>query len=282
MNELDWIDLLKAKAKKGKAVLAGIGDDCALVKIGAKKALLKSDLFIEGIHFNRAKTSFKTIGARAVARVLSDFAACAGEPKFIGVSAGIPSYIKEENLKDILEGILSYGKKYKFYLVGGDTSCSRKLFLDVWGVGIAKKFISRSGAKTGDYIFISSKLGQRGFSCTFEPRINEAKRIAKSFKVNAMIDISDGFIIDLYRLLRASKKGALICADSIPTVRGKSDLYRGEDYELLFTIDRKEKKIKSLMKEFYLVGEIRPYAFGYKIKQGKKISKVKVKGYKHF
>ncbi len=282
MNELEWIELLKAKAKKGKAVLTGIGDDCAYVKLGNQKMLLKSDLFIEGVHFKRGQISFKTIGIRAVARVLSDFAACAGEPKFIGVSAGIPCDLKEKDLKQILDGIIISSKKYKFNLVGGDTSCSKKLFLDVWGIGITKKFISRATAKTGDYIFISAKLGKRKFNCTFSPRIKEAKSLGENFKINAMIDISDGFIIDLCRLLGASKKGALIYGDNIPAVRGKSDLYRGEDYELIFTIDKREKKIRSLMKEFYLVGEIKPYDFGYKIKEGKKISKLGIKGYMHF
>jgi len=282
MNELEWIDLLKAKAKLGKGVLTGIGDDCALVKLGKQKMLLKSDLFIEGVHFRRKDMDFKTIGARAVGRVLSDFAACGGEPRFIGTSVGVPAYIKEKNLKGILAGILECSRRYKFSLVGGDTSRSKELFLDVWAVGVSKKCILRNTAKIGDYIFLSGRLGQRSFNCAFEPRIKESKYLVRNFKINAMIDISDGFIIDLYRILDSSKKGALICADSVPTMAGASDFYRGEDYELIFTVDKDEKKIKSLIKKFHLIGEIKSGSFGYKIKQGKKISKVKIRGYTHF
>lgn len=281
-NELAWIDLLKQKAQKNKNVLVGIGDDCALVKLGKEKMLLKSDLFIEDIHFSIKKISFKTIGMRAVGRVLSDFAACAGIPKFIGVSAGIPEYVSERNLKEMLDGILAFGEKYKFSLIGGDTSRAKKLFLDIWGVGTAGKYIRRSTAREGDYIFLTGRLGKRRFNRPFEPRIKEAQALAKNFKINAMIDISDGFIIDLYRILKESRKGAVVDKDSV-SFRGKENqFYRGEDYELIFTVDKKEKKVEVLKKKFYLAGRITPANFGYRIKEGNKLSKVKVKGYMHF
>jgi len=220
LNELDWINFLRKKAGKGKDVIAGIGDDCAYVKIGKEKLLLKSDLFIEGVHFIRKNISFKTIGMRAVARVLSDFAACAGLPKFVGISAGIPQNVSAESLKEILSGILEYSKKYNFSIIGGDTSKAQKLFLDIWGVGEAEKFISRSSAKKGDYIFITARLGKREFNRVFEPRIEEAQFLVKNFKVNAMIDISDGFIIDLYRILKMSGKGAVIFKSKRIKIKG--------------------------------------------------------------
>ena len=85
MKELEWVDLLRTRVRKKKGVLTAIGDDCALVKLGTQLMLLKSDLFIEGVHFKRGKINFKTIGARAVGRVLSDFAACGGGAKLDGM-----------------------------------------------------------------------------------------------------------------------------------------------------------------------------------------------------
>ena len=283
MNELAWIDYLRKKVKPVKDLLVGIGDDCAVVKVGGQKLLLKSDLFIEDIHFNRRKISFKNIGKRAVARVLSDFAACGGEPKFIGVSLAAPKELDKKYLKQILNGILESSKEYKFGLVGGDTSNSKQLSLDVWGVGSCQKPILRSTTKVGDYIFITSKLGERPFNKSFIPRLKESQYLMKNFKVNSMIDISDGFILDLYRILKLSKKGAILDRDSIPTTAGAGDLYRGEDYELIFTIDRKEteKKINSLKKKFYCVGRISSKNSGYKIKDNNRISKVEVRGYTH-
>ena len=282
LKELEWIDFLSEKARPGKSAIVGIGDDCALVRVGKEKLLLKSDIFVEGVHFKLKNISFKDIGKRAVARVFSDFAACCGVPKFIGVSAGIPSRIKEKDLKQILEGILSICRKYNASLVGGDTSKSTKLILDIWGVGQAYKCILRSTAKTGDYIFLTGKLGKRDFNKPFEPRINEAKELVKKFKVNSMIDVSDGFVIDLHRILKASKKGAVIFKDDIPTTKGLSDFYRGEDYELIFTVDKLEKKLPILMKKYYLAGRIKSHAFGFKWESNGKLKEVKVKGFTHF
>ncbi|MBU1122192.1 MAG: thiamine-phosphate kinase [Candidatus Omnitrophota bacterium] len=281
MNELDWIDLLKKKTGKSKDVLVGIGDDCAQVKTGKNKVLLKSDLFMEGVHFKKNKIDYKTLGQRAVCRVLSDFAACGGRPKFIGVSAGIPSYVKNHELDQILAGILFCGKKYKFSLVGGDTAKSLKLFLDIWGVGETDKFISRKQAKVGDYIFVTGPLGQRAFDCVFEPRIKEAQGLVKNFKVNSMIDISDGFIIDLYRVLKDSGKGACIERDKLPLTKGESDLYRGEDYELIFTVDKSEKKISYLSKKFHFIGRIKSDNFGYKMRIANECRNISIKGYTH-
>jgi thiamine-monophosphate kinase len=282
LRELEWVDFLKEKVKKGKGVSVGIGDDCALVKVGRQNLLLKSDLFIEGVHFQLRKTNFKTIGMRAVARVLSDFAACAGMPKFIGISAGIPSYIKERHLINILAGILNYSRKYKFSLIGGDTSKSIKLFLDIWAVGEARKFIRRSTAKIGDYIFTSGRLGERKFNQPFEPRLREAQCLANNFKVNAMIDISDGFVLDLYRILKESKRGALLDKAGIPVTKGEIDFYRGEDYELIFTIDKSEPRLEFLKNKFYFVGVIKDKDYGYKMKIDSKIYRLEPRGYLHF
>jgi len=151
MNELGWIDFLRKKNKSNKNLLVGIGDDCALAQLGRERFLLKSDLFIEGVHFKRNNISLETVGERAVSRVLSDFAACGGSAKLIGISVGIPKNLKSTGLKKILGGVLRSAKKYKFSLVGGDTSRADKLFLDVWGLGVTDKFIAR-------IIFLHTKI----------------------------------------------------------------------------------------------------------------------------
>lgn len=281
IKELEWVDFLKKSTSFTKDVCVGIGDDCALVNAGKNKLLLKSDLFIEGIHFDRKKISFKDIGKRAVGRVLSDFAACGGVPIYIGISAGIPKNVSYDNLKEIFKGVLNFSKKYNFSLIGGDTSRAKELFLDVWGVGKTKKCILRSTAQIGDYIFLSGRLGERAFDKPFIPRIKEAKELVSNFKINSMIDISDGFALDLYRVLISSKKGALIYSDNIPTTNGETDLYRGEDYELIFTVDKNDRKINSLKKKFYFLGKIKPKGFGLKVEKKGKISNLKVKGYSH-
>ncbi|MCK9614734.1 MAG: thiamine-phosphate kinase [Candidatus Omnitrophica bacterium] len=281
-NELNWVDFLKNKVKKSNNVLVGIGDDCALVKLENRNVLLKSDLFIEDIHFKLQDTSYKTIGMRAVARVLSDIAACGGMPKFLGISIGISRFVSEKNLKEILKGAIYLSKKYNFRLIGGDTACTDKIFLDVWAIGSCDKFIKRSTANDGDYIFVTGKLGERKFNESFTPRLNEAKYLASNFKISSMIDISDGFALDLARLLKESRKGALIHKNKIPAVHGESDFYRGEDYELIFTVDKNERKMDLLKSKFYFLGTVESRKFGYKIEDNNKLSKVNITGYTHF
>ena len=75
--------------------------------------------------------------------------------------------------------------------------------------------------------------------------------------------------------------GALLYGELIPLCRGKADLYRGEDYELIFTVRRNDKKVKSLAKKFHLVGEITGQAKGYQVRRKGNLQPVKVKGYLH-
>lgn len=282
MKELAWIDILKKKVKKGEGVIAGIGDDCACLRLGAKQYLLKSDLYIEGIHFRRRTTSFKTIGMRAVGRVLSDFAACGGSPLYLGISVGLPGSVTIRHLAAMLEGVMTMSRQYGFSLIGGDTSRSKTLFLDVWGLGQARRYLSRGSAKEGDSLFLSGRLGARPFHRPFQPRIREARYLAAHFRINAMMDVSDGLFIDLWRLLQESKKGALLYGGQIPVTKGKSDFCRGEDYELLFSVDKREKNISLLKKKFYYIGKITAPGFGYRIREGSRIKPVPVKGYTHF
>jgi thiamine monophosphate kinase len=97
-----------------------------------------------------------------------------------------------------------------------------------------------------------------------------------------MIDISDGFILDLYRILKESKKGAIVYKESIPLTSGARDLYRGEDYELVFTVDRTEPKMDLLKNKFYFVGIIKSKKFGYKMQVSSRIFNIKPRGYMHF
>ena len=280
-NELKWVEFLKKKTGKNN-VSSLIGDDCAVVSAGKEKLLLSSDLFIEGVHFKKGRISYKILGERAVARAISDIAACGGRPKFIGVSLGMPSYLKEKQLKDIFSGVMASVKACGAVLAGGDTAKSKQLFLDVWVVGEAEKAILRSTAKAGDYIFVTGRLGALKFNKPFRPRIKEALYLSGNFNINSMIDISDGFIIDLYRVLKESNKGALVFKDKIPVTGGFSDVYRGEDYELIFTVDKSEKKLAQLMKKFNCVGKVKSRKFGYYIGHRGKKKKAVIKGYLHF
>ncbi|MCM8826429.1 MAG: thiamine-phosphate kinase [Candidatus Omnitrophica bacterium] len=281
-SELSWIDFLKKTVKKNPKVLVSIGDDCAVVKGEKKTYILTSDLSIEDVHFSLAKSDYRTIGKRAIARAFSDIAACAGSPEFVGVSLGLPKYVTYRALKRLWEGIMFMCSKYKASILGGDTARSDKLFLDIWVVGNANKVVLRREAKEGDYIFVSGVLGKLKFTEVFYPKIDEAKELVNNYKINSMIDISDGFIIDLFRILKESKKGAIIWKNMIPVYKDINDIFRGEDYQLIFTVDKEEKKINELIGRFYLVGIVKDSKFGYWMEEGEVRRRIEVKGYLHF
>ncbi|MCD6583261.1 MAG: thiamine-monophosphate kinase [Candidatus Omnitrophica bacterium] len=281
MDEIGWVDFLKRYLGSSKKVIASFGEDCAIVKDKDKFILLSSDLFIEGVHFDLKKISFRNLGKRAVARAVSDIVACAGIPKFLGVSLGISPSLTFRELKSIILGVKEICRASQIEFIGGDTAKAKFLFLDVWVVGETQKYVLRSSAKEGDYIFLTGRLGELKFNQVPHLRIREIHRLVEKFKINAMIDISDGFVLDLWRLLRESGKGALIYLENLPLTRGIRDIYRGEDYELIFTVSI-DQDLSSLKKKYFLVGEIKNKEFGYKIKSKERVEKVKIKGFLHF
>lgn len=281
MREDKWIDFLKERFYGCKSVLLGIGDDAAVVKIGNKNCIIGGDLFIEGVHFKRNDMTFEDIGFRAAARALSDIVACGGKPRFMGVSVSIDYRTSTSVLKKIFVGIDKICRKYNICLIGGDTARSNILCIDVWIIGEGEKYVSRRGAKLGDYIFLSDRLGVLEFNEVFYPPVSKIHKLVNNYRINAMIDVSDGFIIDLARLLKASGKGALLFYEQIPFQK-ISDLSRGEDYVFIFTVDKHERKISLLKNKFFLVGTVREKDYGLKWIKKNRITKVPVKGYTHF
>ena len=251
-----------------RRIPAGIGDDCALLRIPANHdALVTTDFSLEGVHFRREWHSPEWVGHRSLARGLSDIAAMGGEPLAAFLSLGLPPKLKQAWVDGFFRGWLDLGKQFGVTLAGGDISESRDgVLIDVVVVGFVRrgKAILRSGARPGDRIYVTGELG--GSAATLErlwwsgkkklnpsffpqhfspqPRI-EAGKILRGKKIaSAMIDLSDGLSTDLGHICQESHTGAEIWEDKIPRARiGKPPepvnidfaLHGGEDYELLFT-----------------------------------------------
>ena len=170
------------------------------------------------------------------------------------------------------------------------------MVIDVALIGEIEKesLVLRSGAKEGDLIFVTGALGKgRLKNLKFMPRLKEARTIVKKFKINSMIDISDGLLIDLYRIAKASNAGVFIYKSLIPlhdkSTSFKDALEYGEDFELLFTLSLREAKklIRYTGKYDYppvtLIGEVVSKKKGLNfIGDEGKITKIKPKGYLHF
>jgi thiamine-monophosphate kinase len=264
-----------AKAKVNPAVLTGIGDDCALLRLPAGEGkgldtLVTTDFSLEGIHFRRNWHSPESVGHRCLTRGLSDIAAMGGKPVAAFLSLALPRDLPLNWVPRFARSLISLAEKYGVTLAGGDTSESPNgILADIIVLGTAPKgkAVLRSGARLGDYVYVSGELGgsaaavwkmrqkpkrklnPRGYPRHFfpEPRIELGRILREKGLASAMIDTSDGLSTDLAHICEESGVGAELQAEAIPRASvGKPlrevdlefALHGGEDYELLFTAPR--------------------------------------------
>ncbi|MEI8139659.1 MAG: thiamine-phosphate kinase [bacterium] len=257
IGEDNLIRRLKRLVPGRADVIAGIGDDCAVVRTGRRDPydlLLKSDPVIEGIHFG-ADTAGAAIGHKALGRVLSDIAAMGGEPLWILVDLVSPPTESVARIESIYRGMARLARRHSAAIVGGDTSSGNVLEVHVFAVGRVSRgqAVLRSGARTDDLLYVTGALGGSllGRHLRFEPRLVEGQWLRESGVVTAMMDISDGLTTDLRRLAAASRAGAVLDAGCIPVsaaARRMKDkrpalehaLADGEDFELLFSVQRRK------------------------------------------
>lgn len=271
---------------KSPRVRMGIGDDAALVRVrSGSDLILTADLSIEGIHFTTGLHPARSVGHRALARSLSDIAAMGGTPRFALISAAFPRALSGAWVKEFYRGVIDLAARFHVEVIGGDTSIVRRTaMIDVTLAGEIPrdKGLLRSGARPGDQIFVSGRLGlsARGLGILKvrsrrkkdaagkskedhetesaimahlypEPRCELGAWLQRTGLPSSMMDISDGLSSDLGRLCEASGVGARVLAEQIPGPSGVAEersldfaLNGGEDYELLFTVPgRKMAKV---------------------------------------
>ncbi len=293
IGEFGLIKRIKRSIKNDASVVKGTGDDCAVLEFDRNRyQLFTCDMIVENTDFTLHESPY-LIGRKSLAVSISDIAACAGLPRYCLVSLGIPANTSVEFIDKLIKGMLTIANKYKINLVGGDLSRAKQLTIDVSMLGIVEKknLVLRSGARIGDVIFVTGALGGSilGKHLKFIPRLKEARFLVKNVKVNSMIDISDGLAQDLGHILEESSAGATIYEDLIPVskdARNLNDaLYSGEDFELLFTVSRREAK-KIYRKKLFLfkpIGEIVGKKYGLRlVDKGGKEKVIKPKGFRHF
>lgn len=263
----------------------GIGDDAAVIApMGDKSLVVSTDTSVENVHFRRDWLTPEEIGYRATASALSDLAAMGSRPIGILVALTVPDSWRA-HIDGITDGIGEAAAKCAAPVLGGDTTTGSVLSLTITVLGTVRDALTRSGAKPGDLVYVTGRLGgplsalrdlETGRVPSAEnrdrfahpvPRLRESAWFVAN-GASAAIDISDGLCSELGHLARASKASVTIRLEDVPAVEGSSqeDAARsGEEYELLVTsphrLDTAEFKERFDL-DLTLIGEVAHGAVG--------------------
>lgn len=298
IGEMGLIRRLTRGLKLDESVALGPGDDTAVIEWKAGKYLLYTcDMLVEDVHFRTSSATAFQIGWKALGRNISDIAAMGGIPRYATVSIAMPPRTRVSLADGIYRGIRRLAGIFDVNIVGGDISRSDRIVIDISLIGEVEKksLVTRRGARNGDMIFVTGRIGgsHRRRHLEFMPRVKEARSLVGSFKLHSMIDISDGLLLDLGRVLASSGVGARIYKRAIP-ISGDAGSFdkavrQGEDFELLFTMGAGDARrlivngLKGIKTPVAVIGDITDKREGYTlIDEEGKVEKVRPEGYLHF
>jgi thiamine-monophosphate kinase len=260
-----------------------IGDDAAVLKPERSALeVVTTDCLVEGVHFDRTFATPADIGYKALAVNLSDLAAMGASPRVALLSLVLPSAWPVADFDAFLDGLLSLATNVRIALVGGNIARSPgPLVVDLVAIGSVKprRVLTRDGARPGDELYVSGSLGaaaaglaslkaarvdstiERRLDCEArhlrpEPRLRLGSLLARTRTARACVDLSDGLADGAHQLARASGVGVLIEAGDVPIDPGArawftrhggsaldAALSGGEDYELLFAVSPKNRRL---------------------------------------
>jgi thiamine-monophosphate kinase len=285
VGELPLLEKIRARFPEDSSrILTGIGDDTAVLRTGPGKTLATTDMMVEGVHFDLSRSTPRQLGEKLVSVNVSDIYAMGGTPRFALLAIAAPPDTEVSFVDELLRGVKTALRSYRAHLVGGDVSSSPgEIVLSATLLGTAATPVTRAGARPGDLVCVSGPLGDAACGLAILKRLKKPVDFRKGVRgpgsplpwkvmrpllkrhllpearkpgplvrrATAMIDISDGLLLDLSRLLKESRVGARIEERRLPlskemkTAAGnlKLDPLRlalsgGEDYELLFTLPR--------------------------------------------
>ena len=247
LNERHILSQLLPGLAATESVAVGPGDDCAALRTSGGGPLLLAavDQVIAGVHFLSEGTAPERAGAKLMKRNLSDIAAMGGTPRWallaLAARGGSESWVLE-----FCRGAADAGMRYGTPLTGGDIAGLERdgvaASLTILGEVEESEIVLRRGAKPGDLLYVTGRIGNSFLSehhLDFTPRLAEGRFLASHRFASAMLDISDGLLLDASRLAAASRVALTVEQERIPLRAGavpESAWSDGEDYELLFTV----------------------------------------------
>jgi len=261
LSEFELIQRYFAPFNTSPAVVAGIGDDCAVLALSPGSELCTSiDTMVESVHFP-ANADPHGLGWRCLAAAVSDLAACGARPVGFCLALTLPD-VAESWLAAFASGLAAAAEAFAIPLVGGDTTRGPlTLSVQVMGEVASGGALLRSGAKAGDQIWVSGSLGEGRAALDYLDQPSHANPFSKAYYyprpplqfgcelagiAHSAIDISDGLLADLGHILQASGVGAEIDITRLPVSNAlitrcgreratEFALSGGDDYQLCFT-----------------------------------------------
>jgi thiamine-monophosphate kinase len=293
-----WQGTVSRQSREGGLRL-GIGDDSAVISPDGKTDwVISCDAFLQDVHFLPDRHPPESVGYKSLVRATSDLAAMGAVPRLFLLTLALPKTRLSSWLDGFLAGMGRAARQMGMRLAGGDTTLFSAISISTTVLGEIPRglAVTRAGAKPGDLIYVSGRLGRaqlglelitKGFSQNRlygpllgphlypEIRLKLGAWLAQHRVASAMMDISDGLSTDLPRLCKASGVGARLISAHIPCVEIPASLQKlspkrnldpllmalhgGEDYELLFTVPpRKAKSLRAApgFSELTAIGEI--------------------------
>ena len=265
MHEFDLIKKYFSKLSKNNKSSLNLNDDVFFNR--NKKLVISIDTYNEGYHFlNFKKPEF--VIKKIIRSSISDLICKGVNPKFYFISgSGNKKSFSKNNLSKISKSLKQEQKKYNILLCGGDTTFSNKLSFSITSVGFSKKIIFRNKAKLNDDIYVTGNLGDSFIGLQIlKNKIKVNKKICDYFIkqyykpniqirlskkllnfANTSIDISDGLIADIEKMMNKQNLSYEINENEIPISKQLSSLIKtkkfnksklisnGDDYQVLFT-----------------------------------------------
>lgn len=287
-REATFIDSLLALATHPAA--RGLQDDCAVLKLGGETLVLTHDMLVEGTHYLPG-ADMADVAWKLVTTNLSDLAAKGAEP--LGVLLG---HMLGDGDERFLAGLADVLRHYNVPLLGGDTvsgTGTRSHGLTALGRATHTPVPSRSGAQPGDGLWLTGQVGEAmlGFEALCDgtgadhaaysrprPRLAEGQALAPL--ASAMMDVSDGLLLDAFRMAEASQVSVAIDIASVPVAepaRRMDCLTWGDDYELLFTLPPRCKIAVAATR----IGTVEPRGFAPLFVDGEPVLNPEGLGYQH-
>ncbi|TSA55050.1 MAG: thiamine-phosphate kinase [Actinobacteria bacterium] len=221
VGEFGLIAAIALATRAGNGVEIGIGDDAALIALPSGKALVTTDMAIEGVHFRTDWSSAYEIGRKCAAANLADIAAMGGRTRALVVAFAAPASLSTEWALQLTQGINDECEEEGASVVGGDTVRGEAITISITAIGEVASPVTRAGAQVGDIVYLLGQTGAsaagleiltRGMSSPTglvalhkvpKPPYELAREFA-NLGATSMCDVSDGLVADLAHIADAS------------------------------------------------------------------------------